>query len=240
MYKDLEEKRLLYRQKRPATPQFSAWEEESALWGWLYSCLRLQGMPLEKGQIVSVMRGEILEDVPLNRYGFLHRYRDVYRDIQSGLGMKPGMSRALLDRYYEMLFGKPPILRSNNPTVYEWSYNPPHFSEIREQMELLMRRHARRSKETDPVTAMTELHLGILEIYPYGDDTVAMAGVALLFELLGNELPAGSLFVSEQEYHGMVADYFASGDASAFRDMLTRSVLNRFDVLIQVSESAGE
>ena len=38
----------------------------------------------------------------------------------------------------------------------------------------------------------------------------------------------------------MIADYFASGDASAFRDMLTRSVLNRFDVLIQVSESAGE
>ena len=240
MYRDIEEKRKRFLKDRPDDPAFASWEEESALWGWLFSTMRLLGTPLEKGQIVSIMRGEILEDVPLERYGFLHRYRDVYRDIRSGLDMELNLSASLIDRYCDMLFDKPAAYRDRNPVVYEWSYNPPHFSEVPEQMELLLRRHARRRREADPVTAMAEMHLGMLEIYPYGEDTLALAGVALLFEIQSAGLPAGSLFVSEQEYHSQIASYLRTGHVEPFREMLMRSLINRLDVLLQACEAANE
>jgi hypothetical protein len=84
------------------------------------------------------------------------------------------------------------------------------------------------------------MHLGMLEIYPYGEDTLALAGVALLFEIQSAGLPAGSLFVSEQEYHSQIASYLRTGHTEPFREMLMRSLINRLDVLLQACEAANE
>ena len=240
MYRDLEEKLELYRKSRPDKPEYAAWEEESALWGWLFSCMKFRGTPLIKGQVVSVLKGEILEDIPLEHYGFLHRYREVYRDIRSSLEMKISLTPELLDRYYGKIFQRTAAFRKNNPVVYEWSYNPPHFREVPGQMDLLFRQNARQRRSTDPLTLAADIHLRILEIYPYGEDTVTMAGVALLYALLESGLPVCHLFASEQEYNQQVAAYLKSGNGEAFREMLGRSIINRLDVLLQVCRSAEE
>lgn len=105
------------------------------------------GTPLEKGVVVSILRGEIMENVPLELYGFVHRYRDIYKDIKSSLGMKNSLTEKLLNRYYCMLFEKKQAqYRENNPVVYEWGYNPPHFRDIGEQTDLLFHRLATEGK----------------------------------------------------------------------------------------------
>ena len=240
MYLDLEEKLELYRKSRPDKPEYAAWEEESALWGWLFSCLKFRGTPLEKGQIVNILRGELMENISLDHYGFLHRYREVYRDIRNHLEMKTSLTTALLNRFYSMIFRKPAAFRTSNPVVYEWSYNPPHFREVPEQMDLLFRQTAQKRRTTDPLTSAAQTHLGILEIYPYGEDTVTMAGVGLLYALMENGLPAGYLFASEQEYNQQITAYLNTGNGEAFREMLGRSIINRLDVLIQVGRAAEE
>ncbi len=240
MQQDLKEKLDLYKKYRPDSPTYAAWEEESMLWGWLFSCMIFRGTPLEKGQIVSILRGEILENIPLEHYGFLHRYRDVYRDIRSSLEMKASLNSGMLSRYYSILFQRPAEFRANNPVVYEWSYNPPHFKEVPEQMDLLFRRSAQNRSEADPLNRAAATHLGILEVYPYGDDSVTMAGVGLLYALMESGLPAGYLFASEQEYNQQIAAYLRTGSGEAFRQMLGRSIINRLDVLIQVSRAAEE
>lgn len=240
MQQDLKEKLELYKKYRPDSPAYAAWEEESMLWGWLFSCMIFRGTPLEKAQIVSILRGEILEDIPLEHYGFLHRYRDIYRDIRSSLEMKASLNAGMLNRYYSTLFLRTASFRTNNPVVYEWSYNPPHFKEVPEQMDLLFRRSAQSRSAADPLGRAAAIHLGILEIYPYGDDSVTMAGVGLLYELMESGLPAGYLFASEQEYNQQIAAYLRTGSGEAFRQMLGRSIINRLDVLIQVSRAAEE
>jgi len=240
MYLDLEEKLELYRKSRPDKPEYAAWEEESALWGWLFSCMKYRGTPLEKGQIVDILKGEIMEDIPLEHYGFLHRYREVYRDIRNYLEMKTSLTTELLNRFYSMIFRKDAAFRTNNPVVYEWSYNPPHFREVPEQMDLLFRQAAQKRRTTDPLTRAAQMHLEILEVYPYGEDTVTMAGVGLLYALLENGLPAGYLFASEQEYNQQITTYLKNGNSEVFREMLGRSIINRLDVLIQVSRAAEE
>ena len=240
MYPDLEEKLELYKNCRPSNPEFTAWEEESALWGWLFSCMRFRGTPLEKGQVVSILRGDLLDDVPLEYYGFLHRYRDVYRDIRAGLEMKTSLTTGLLNRYRSMIFQQSSGFRQNNPVVYEWSYNPPHFREVEGQLDLLFRRMAMERRTEDPLTIAARTHLGILEIYPYGEESIPMAGLALLYVLMEEGLPPGNLFASEQEYNGQVAAYLKTGSESAFREMLGRSLINRLDVLIQVCRAAEE
>lgn len=240
MYPDLQKKLETYRDCRPSNPEYKAWEEESALWGWLFSCMRFRGTPLEKAQVVSILRGELLENVPLEHYGFLHRYREVYRDIRSGLEMRSTLTAELLNRYFEMLLLQPAAFRMDNPVVYQWSYNPPHFREVGSQMDLLFRRMALERRTEDPLTIAARTHLGILEIYPYGEDSVTMAGVGLLYVLMEEGFPPGSLFASEQEYNGQIAAYLKSGNESAFREMLGRSLINRLDVLIQVCRAAEE
>ena len=95
-------------------------------------------------------------------------------------------------------------------------------------------------KKQDPLTAATVMHLRILEIYPYGEDSVTMASIALLYLLMEEELPIPHLFASEQEYNTQVSTYLNSGDISLFNEMLGRSILNRLNVLLQVSEAAEE
>jgi hypothetical protein len=202
--------------------------------------MKYRGTPLEKGQIVDILKGEIMEDIPLEHYGFLHRYREVYRDIRNYLEMKTSLTTELLNRFYSIIFRKDAAFRTNNPVVYEWSYNPPHFREVPEQMDLLFRQAAQKRRTTDPLTRAAQMHLEILEVYPYGEDTVTMAGVGLLYALLENGLPAGYLFASEQEYNQQITAYLKNGNSEVFREMLGRSIINRLDVLIQVSRAAEE
>lgn len=241
MYKSIKEKLDVLNRKKPFRKEFSIWVDESSLWGWIFTCLQLRGTPIEKGHVVSILRGEIMEQVPLEIYGFVHRCRDVYKDIKSSLEMKNTLTAKLLNRYYCMIFGEnKAIYRENNPVVYEWKYNPPHFRDIENQLDLFFRSFAADRKQQDPISAAAVMHLGILEIYPYGENSITMASVALLYVLMEKELPVPHLFVSEQEYNAQVNAYLHSGDISLFKEMLGRSLLNRLNVLLQVNETSEE
>jgi hypothetical protein len=241
MYKDIEEKLNLLNRKKPFRKEFSFWIDESSLWGWIFTCLKLRGTPVEKGDVVSILRGEIMEQIPLEIYDFVYRCRDVYKDIKSSLEMKNSLTVKLLNRYYCMVFEESQATyRQNNPVVYEWKYNPPHFYDIEDQLDLFFRNFAVDRKKQDPLTAATVMHLRILEIYPYGENSVTMASIALLYLLMEEELPIPHLFASEQEYNTQVSAYLNSGDISLFNEMLGRSILNRLNVLLQVSEAAEE
>jgi len=238
MYKSIEEKISVFNQKKPFRKDFSLWIEESSLWGWIFTCLKLRGTPIEKGAVVSLLRGEIMEQIPLEIYDFVYRYRDVYRDIKNSLEMKSTLTEKLLNRYYDMLFEESQTrYRQNNPVIYEWHYNPPHFRDIEDQLDLFFRNFAVEGKNMDPLSAAAVMHLRILEIYPYGIQSVTMASVALLYMLMEKDLPVPHLFASEQEYNTQVSVYLHSGDISLFKEMLGRSLLNRLNVLLQVSEA---
>jgi len=238
MYNDIEEKLNLFNKKKPMNIEFTSWFDESSLWGWIFTCLNLRGTPLEKGVVVSILRGEIIENVPLELYGFVHRYRDIYKDIKSNLEMKSSLNEKILKRYYCILLEqKEANYRQNNPVIYEWGYNPPHFLDINEQMELLFKRLATDWKNHDPLTRAAKTHLQILEIYPFGEASVTIASVALLYLIMESGLPVPHLFASEQEYNQQVSEYLNSGNDAAFREMLGRSIINRLDVLLQVCQS---
>lgn len=239
MLTDIEEKLHLLNKKKPSNLEFASWVDESSLWGWVFTCLNLRGTPLEKGTVVKLLRGQIMENVPLELYGFVHRYRDVYKDIKSSLEMKNSFTEKLLNRYYCILFEeKQSKYRENNPVVYEWGYNPPHFRDIQEQLELLFHRDAVEGRNQDSLTRAALMHLNLLEIYPYGSHSVTMAGVALLYMLMESGLPIPQLFVSEQEYNLQVSLYLNTGEIDSFKEMLKRSIINRLDVLLQISEAA--
>lgn len=239
MYKDVEEKLKLLNSKKPFRKEFSLWIDESSLWGWVFTCLKLRGTPVEKGDVVSILSGEIREQIPLEIYDFVSRCREVYRDIKNSLLMKNSLTTKLLNRYYCMISEESEVTyRQKNPVVYEWQYNPPHFRDIEEQLDLLFRNFAVDRKTQDPLTSAATMHLRVLEIYPYGEHSRTMASVALLYVLMEENLPIPHLFVSEEEYNTQIKTYLHSGDISLFKEMLGRSLLNRLNVLLQVSEAA--
>ncbi|MBQ3921559.1 MAG: hypothetical protein II689_04895 [Firmicutes bacterium] len=210
------------------------WLEESNVWYRLYSDLKLTGEQVHKKEIVDILAGTLLEDVPLELYGFIHNYNSVFRDMVSASEMESTLNTKLLEQWHDKISGDG--LRNTTRAIYEWSYVPPHFSEIPELLGKLFRTASR--LDIDPVGLAVYIYTGLLEICPYRDDTVIMAGIAFSYVLISNGIPVCGFELSEQEYNKMVADLLATHDNSAFRDMVERNIYNRIEVALQYALQA--
>ena len=227
------------RQLKPHDPQLRKWLRDSDLWYWLYTVLRLTGRPLGRQQIVSILSGELDESVPLGMYEFVHGCAAVYKDMEECRQMQSSPDFRLLKRWQRMAFGEEKGLRDTNPVVYQWNYVPPHFREVPVAMNRLFRDAAAHVPE-DLCERTAELACGLLALYPYGEDSMVMAGFMVMYELIEAGVPLPSLTVGEQEFNEMMAAYLDTGDSAPITEMCERSLLNRLEAVLQVLRQAME
>ena len=140
MYEMIKQKQSELAACMPQSPEFVSWLQQSDLWCWLYSFLRIQGEKVSKNSIVAAFSGELKDDIPLSLYAFVKNYKDVYQDMKTSLAMGDTLSLKMLNRWAGMLLDKDDavpeetLYRTRNPIVYEWGLIPVHFREIREEL----------------------------------------------------------------------------------------------------------
>ncbi len=240
----IEKKAEELRNMMPDNPEFKNWLEQSNLWYWLYFDMNLQSIKVAKRQVVEVLAGRILEDTSMEVYGYIHRFAGIYKDMKAYLQMENSLTLAMLDSWCEELF--PPkeqatgVRRSSNSPIYEWGHIPPHFKEIEPLMSELLRSRSRGRFPGDRIDRMLEIYVGILSIYPYGEHTRSVAGLALVYSLLEEGFPLPGLPVGEQEYNRLVAEYLENSDMEPLKNMLQRSVYNRLEAVVQLAAEAAE
>ena len=235
MYKKILEKKAEFASVLPDDQEFFDWLDQSNLWCWLYSVFKLTGQPVSKNTVVSMISGEIMEDVPLSLYAFAKDLRDVYADMKSYISMQADLDKKMLNRWMGMFpltdsdapAGKP--YRLKNPIVREWELIPPHFRSIDEELDAPIKKAARGSDFQDPLSAVSWLHLEIDRIYPYGENTVTASFLAVLYRLLQLRIPMPEIMMEPDEYNRAVAKYVNSSDISAFNDALMNSIYARLD-----------
>jgi len=220
--------------------EFRIWLEQSDLWYWLYSSLRIMGEPVEKRVIVDILDGKIVEDAPIDVYNFITGYSAVYKDMKSCAEMESSADVKLLRRWGRMLLGKDIEFRTENPVVYEWNHIPPFHDKIASETDGLLRRAVQDRRRMPSLKWMALLHLELCRLYPFGKDTPVVAGLLLAYCLIREGYPLPSLTVADIEYNKMIDAYVNKGEYEAFEGMLERSVLNRAEAVLQLNRRAAE
>jgi hypothetical protein len=220
--------------------EFRIWLEQSDLWYWLYSSLRIMGEAVEKRVIVDILDGKIVEDAPIDAYNFITGYSAVYKDMRSCAEMDSSADVKLLRRWGGMLLGYTPEFRADDPVVYEWNHIPPFYKNIAAETDGLLRRAVQERRVTPALKWAAMLHLEFCRLYPFGKDTPVMAGLLLAYCLIREGYPLPSLTVGDIEYNKMIDAYVNKGEYEAFEGMLERSVLNRAEAVLQLNRRAAE
>lgn len=235
------------RSLRPSNPEYWTWLDQSNLCHWLYFDMSLRGIKVTKRQIADVLDGRILEECPMEVYGFVHGFADIYRTMKTLVNMKTSLTTAILDDWCQDLFdprdkdGNPVSpRRTSSLAIYEWGHIPPHFHDINRMMGALLTACSREHYAGDPVDRILDIYVGILSIYPYGEYSVTVAGMAFVYGLMEEGLPLPNLVLSETEYNTLVAEVMEHGNQAPLRDALKRSIYNRLAAVCQAAAAADE
>ena len=246
MYDMIREKKAQLDACMPSNPEFRTWMEQSDLWCWLYSMFRISGERMPKNDVVAMAAGDLKENVPLSAYAAAKNYKDVYSDMKTCIMMGQDLDIKMLNRWAGMLLGKPSddlqngLYRQNNPIIYEWELIPVHFHEIKDVLSEILHTAARVKEPKDPLDKASYVHLELDRLYPYGEDTAKVSGAALMYMIMQLGLPLPELSVGDIEYNRMVAKYVDDLDREPFCSMLSRSVFNRLDAVLDLAKQAAE
>lgn len=231
----LEEKLKAFKASYFENKEFKTWLKESNLWMAAFTCLRLQGIEMDKKELVSILDGKIIENVPLDLYGLLHSFKDLYKDMQACIGMQQSLDSKLINRFYKMIISGEGY-RHTNPVVFKWGFVPPHFNSIEDEINDLCKVV---EKMPDPIDRALKIHLGLCSIYPYGEDTAIMATIAMYYQLMLFDIPLPSFTVDDEEYNRILSAYLSNGE-NYFDDMFYRSAVNRLDSVIMYGTQSQE
>lgn len=223
----LETKLKEYKSSNFENKDFKAWLKESNVWMSEYSCLRIKGIEMDKKELVDVVEGKIKEDLPIDLYGFVHRFIDVYKEMQASIGMLETMNENLFNKFYDLLI-EGDGYRKDNPVIYKWNYIAPHFNDIRKNLNALFKTI---NQIDNPVRRAIRVHEGILAIFPFNTDTEVMASVAFFYELMAAGIPLPSFTVDSFEYNDLVSKYLNDGSKD-LSEMFERSLINRLDSVL--------
>ena len=244
MYGEIQRKLELAESRKPYGERLEKFIRETDQVDWIFSCLRLGGSALTRESVQAILRGELVTEGALADHQKLHDYvdamkrlvgmREMQYDLLSASGMK---------KLYRTVFGEEPMYRRRDPVLHQWDYLPPHFTELEEQMTLLYSQvddwkdgaELSDGSRSNPLLQACCLHMRLLEVYPFGEETEDLARFALLYEMTRAGFPVTVISMSEQEYNICIMEYLKTGDIRPFYRAMERAVYNKLEVILQIT-----
>lgn len=236
MYREIKKKKIILEYRKPFTKEVSSLLFELDRADWIYSSIRLDGNNLSRQQIERILKGDFVIDVSVSHHAALGNYQETIRMLYDMAEMDVYLSEKILMKIYESLF-KPsfPDFRKSNPILRMLSYNPPHFKEIEEQMELLFDWFYKDNYTLNPIEKAAFMHNKLIEIYPFEPGSEAIARVAAQYILLLEGFPVILWNISEQEYYDAIRLYLKNEDITPIYDVLERGVYNKLLIMLQLT-----
>jgi hypothetical protein len=231
----------------PENPEFRTWMQQSDMWSWIYSILRIRGEKVHKTAVVKMIQGDLSEEIPLHSYALADSFRTVYRDMASYISMSTELELRMICRWAKMLLREDlslpdeDIFRKNCNVVYEWDLIPEPEDSVPGKLAELVKEYKLAGKDPkDPLKRAVRLHLEMNRLYPFGDETTVVSMAVLMFSLMELGYPLPQLTLDDREYNILMADYVEKGDIESFKDVLEKSVYNRLDAVVSLAGQAAE
>jgi Fic family protein len=236
MYREIKKKKLILENRKPYRKEVSQFLDELNRLDWIYSSMRLDGSNLSRPSVERILKGDFLIDVSVKDHSVISNYKNVIDRIYSMAEMDFYLNEKYMFKLYQILTNEKEIdYRKCNPVLRMIAYNPPHFKEIDEQMELLFHWLHSSASQTNPIEKAAYLHNKIIEIYPYETESEAMARIAAQYHLIQNGLPPILWNISEQEYYDAIRLYLKKEEIQPIYDVLERGVFNKLEIMMQLT-----
>lgn len=244
MYGEIQRKLTRLESRKPWEQQRCDFLRQTDRTDWVFSCLRLSGSALSRESVQKILRGELVTDVALSDHLKLHSYVDAMKGLEDMKEMRYDiLCRSGIQALYQAVFGEEPRYRRRDPVLPQWDYLPPHFTELEEEMTALYNEAERwqdgaplsDGRRSNPLLQACVVHMRLLEVYPFGEQTEDLARFAMLYIMLCAGLPVTAIAMSEQEYNVCIMNFLRSGDILPFYRVMERSVYNKVEVMLQIT-----
>ena len=203
---------------------------------WIHSSMRLDGSVLSRQEVEKMLKGELALGASLSEHLAIERYGDLFKSTESSLAMSSCLSKEMILSFHRRLAGGAGTgYRKGNPVLLSIDHNPPHPSEIEEQMNILMSWFYSSDMGGDPVLKAVCLHHRIIEIYPFDEYSAAVARAAMYYFLMEKGYPVFEISMSEQKYNLSVIEYLKKENPQPFYEEVANSLLKKMELLIQLT-----
>lgn len=236
MYREIKKKKLILDNRKPYTKEAERYLAELDDIDLAYTSMRLAGSALTRTEISQIHNGELVVSAGLDDHARVAAYRDVLAQMDALAKRRCKISEEVIFTLYQTLTERNPHRRENNPVIYEWSYNPPHPSEVGKLMDLFVERaNTERADMTNYILRATEIHHTFLAIYPLAEANEEIARLLFYYYLMTKGYGVFALDYSDREYNAVIADYMKDGDLSPFAAMAERSLYKKMEIIMQVT-----
>ena len=236
MFREIKKKHLILENRKPYTNQVCQYIHELNMIDWTYSSLRMGGSVLTRNQVERILKGEFIPDANLSEHAVIERHRLLYKASAGMLEMSNSLNKEMLFTFARKLTENDNIrYRRNNPVLVSLNYNPPHPSEIEEQMEFLMNWFYSDDMSTNPIMKAAALHHRIIEVYPFDSCSEEVARAAMYYFFMEKGYHAFEINLSEREYNIAVTEYLKKENIEPFYKALESSLFNKMEVLMQLT-----
>jgi Fic family protein len=236
MYREIKTKQTILDNRKPYSSETNAYIQEMNLLDWIQSSMRLDGSTLGRAEIRMILNGEYIRDASLTDHVLVERYKELIKSANDMLAMSYTLNKEMILGFHQKLMGDGASrYRTMNPVLVSLNHNPPHPSEIQEQMELLMNWFYSDDMEKTPLMKAVCLHLRLIEIYPFDKYSEAIARSSMYYYLMEKGLCPFEIKMTDQEYNIAVIQYLQREDIEPFYMEAEKSLLNKMEVLVQLT-----
>jgi len=236
MFREIKKKQIILENRKPYKSDVTNYIRELNLIDWVYSSMRMDGSSLTREDVGRILKGEFIIDAAVSDHAAVENYCSAIKYANDILALGSDINNKIILQIHNLLSGGTTLAyRRGNPIVLAFGYNPPHASEVEEQMNLLLIWLYSKEFETNPLLKAAHLHNRFIEIFPFEENCGAMARFLLEYYLLRNGYPPVALGFSEQEYNGMIIKYLKEDDSQPFYNVLERAMFNKMEILMQLT-----
>lgn len=243
MLREIKKKTVILMNRMPFSPEIKEFAAHIEKKDWLYGNLRLEGSALREEQVEAMLRGEYVAHASIGEHVTAQRLTELLESMRGFASRNADLDLKLITNFHNIIAGDAACVgqsyRKRNMILTEYDYTPVIPAEIPAEMQRLQAMMSSALQipkgSEERFCAAAEIHNRILEIFPYGETDKLLARAALCYYLMASGYPAVVPDMDESDYNGQMVDYLKSGDSKALQDAVMRNILQKTDLMIQLT-----
>jgi len=236
MLREIKKRQIILESRKPYSTETGEYIKETNMLDWIHSSMRLDGGVMSRHETETILKGGFVENASINDHVLIERYHELINAAKDMNEMSYNFNKEMILTFQQKLTGEAAVsYRRGNPVLVSLNYNPPHPSEIEDQINIMMNWFYSDDMESNPVEKAVCLHNRLIEIYPFDIYSEANARAAMYYYLMEKGFPAFEIQMKEQEYNWAIAEYLKNENNGPLYREVEKSLYNKMDVLMQLT-----
>ncbi|MHC1721588.1 MAG: Fic family protein [Aminipila sp.] len=237
MYQEILNKKKILDDRKPYSIEMRKQIKKMEFCELIYTSLHLDGSIVSRDQVNRILDGEFVVEATVNDHLAIENYIETLLFMENLIGIESDVSLKIIEDIHDVSNGSEGLIwRRSNPILYTLDYNPPHWQDIKEKMDELIRwtYHADEQLKGNKILKAAYLHNKLIEIYPFEYNSEVTARMVMYYSLMRDGYPIFELRLGESEYNTLIIDYLKYKNVEPFYKAVERGLFNKLEVMLQI------